>query len=179
MELHQIQVTYRAEEDRILCRASFKAEDKGLQEIRAWLTRRMVKALWPATVKAMERQVALDKPQAAHASGDVVEMEHHTSVDAIRESGNFSNPYEDNVTGFPLGDAPILVTTVNFTLDPGQPIRMNLAPSNGCGFEIAFAQPVLHGFCSLLRGAVKTADWGIDLGLPGTETISPGSRMLN
>ncbi len=179
MELHQIQVTYLAEEDRLLCRASFKAEDGGLQEVRAWLTRRMVRGLWPAMVDAMEKQVALDKPQAAHASGDVVEMEHHASVEAIRDSGSFNNPYQDDIAGFPLGETPILVTTANFNLDPGQPMRMNLAPSDGYGFEIAFAQQVLHGFCSLLRDAVKRADWDIELPLPGTETVGSGSRMLN
>ena len=179
MELHQIQVTYQPVEDRILCRASFRAEDGDLHEIRAWLTRRMIKGLWPAMVEAMEKQVALDNPQAAHASGHVVEMEHHASVEAIRDSGSFSSAYEDDIRGFPLGEEPVLVTTANFNLGPGQPFRMNLSPANGNGFEIAFAQPVLHGFTSLLREAVANADWELDLALPGAILAAPPSRALN
>ena len=62
MELHQIQVTYQAEEDRILCRASFKEEDGGLQEVRAWLTRRMVKALWSTLIDAMDKEMVYVGP---------------------------------------------------------------------------------------------------------------------
>lgn len=179
MELHQIQVIYQAVEDRILCRASFKAEDGGLHEIRAWFTRRMIKGLWPVMVGAMEKQVALDNPQAAHASGHIVEMEHHASVEAIRDSGSFASAYEDDIRGFPLGEEPVLVTTVNFNLRPGQPFRMNLLPANGNGFEIAFTQPVLHGFTSLLRDAVAKSDWELDLSLPGAIQAAPLSRALN
>lgn len=178
MELHQIQVTYQAEEDRILCRASFKAED-GLQEVRAWLTRRMLKGLWSSMVEAMEKQVALDNPQAAHASGHVVEMEHHASVEAIRDSGSFNNAYQDDIRSYPLGETPILVTTTNFSVTAGQPMRMNLSPSAGSGFEIAFAQQVLHGFSSLLLDSVNKADWDLDLALPGADTSVPATRVLN
>ena len=179
MELHQIQVTYQAEEDRILCRASFKAEDGQLQEVRAWLTRRMIKGLWPTMIEAMERQVALDNPEAAHASGHVVEMEHHANVEAIRDNGNFNAPYQDDVFGFPLGETPLLVTNANINVGAGQPLRMNFSPADGNGFEIAFAQQVLHGFSSLLRDAVKTAEWELDLALPGSGFAAPSSRMLN
>ncbi|WP_136415480.1 hypothetical protein [Herbaspirillum sp. ST 5-3] len=180
MELHQIQVTYMAEEDRILCRTSFKGAGDGLQEIRAWLTRRMVAKLWPGIIDALEKQVALDKPLAAHASADIVGMDHFASVEEIRGSGSFSSPYESTIESFPLGETPILVKTVNFTLNPDQPIRMNLAPAEGFGFEIAFTQTVLHGFCSLLKDAVKIAEWDLDLTMPGMLAPSGNAaRVLN
>jgi hypothetical protein len=178
MELHQIQVTYQAEEDRILCRTSFLASDGDLQEIRTWFTRRMVKALWPTLLDAMEKQVALDNPQAAHASSDVVEMEHHASVEAIRDSGSFDSAYKDDIQGFPLGEMPILITSANFSLGAGQPVRLGLSPAEGNGFEITFAQQVLHGFTSLLRDAAAKAEWELDLALPGGG-LPPASRVLN
>lgn len=177
MELHQLQVTYQAEEDRVLCRASFKAQDAGLAEVRAWLTRRMVRGLWGGMLDAMEKQVALDKPAAAHASGDIVGMEHHATVEAIRDSGSFETAFEEDIAELPLGAAPILVTTINFSLNPGQPIRMNMTPGSGSGFEIAFAPAMLHGFCSLLRDAVKKAEWDLELNLPGS--AAPASRVWN
>ena len=178
MELHQIQLSYQAEEDRILCRTSFKGDDGGLQEVRAWLTRRMVKGLWPTILGAMERQVALDKPQAAHASSDIVGMEHHASIDAIRDSGSFDSPYDSEVATLPLGSTPILVTTVNFTMNVGEPIRMDFRPSEGSGVEIALPSQILHGFCSLLKDAVAKAEWDMDLSLPGSLAAS-GPKVLN
>lgn len=179
MDLHQIQVTYRPEEDRILCRASFKDGDNSFQEVRAWLTRRLTRLLWGGIVDALETQVTLDKPQASHASADIVGMEHHASIEEARDSGSFGTPYKADITTFPLGEAPILVSTINFTLNPGQPIRVNLVPPTGYGFEIAFSQQILHGFCSLLRDAVKKAEWDLDLVMPGASAAIPASRTLN
>lgn len=178
MDLHQLQVTYQAEEDRLLLRASFRADDGGLQELRAWLTRRMTRTLWPAIIDSLETQVSLDKPQAAHASADIVGMEHHASVEQIRDSGSFNNPFAPDIQTYPLGETPILVTTVNFAQHPDQPIRINLTPANGSGFEIAFPPIVLHGLCSLLKDAVRTADWDMELEMPGLEA-SPATAMLN
>ncbi|HYD95443.1 MAG TPA: hypothetical protein VEC01_08965 [Noviherbaspirillum sp.] len=177
MELHQIQLTYQPEEDRVLWRTSFRADDGSLQEIRAWLTRRMTGQLWGGLVEVMERQVALDKPHAAHARSDIVGMEHHASVDAMRESGSFGSAFQEDVAGFPLGAAPFLVTTVNFGQEAGKPIRMNLVPTEGHGFEVALPAQVLHGFCSLLRDAVAKADWDLELELPGAS--APGGGVLN
>lgn len=177
MELHQIQVIYQPQEDRLLCRASFKAEG-GLQEVRAWLTRRMVRQLWPGIIDVLERQVALDKPQAAHASADIVGMEHHASVEEIREKGCFSNAFESDVQAYPLGETPILIHQAQFTMVPNQPIRMNLTPEEGYGFEIAFDLTTLHGFCSLLKEAVRQADWDMKLAMPGSVAPAAAS-MLN
>lgn len=180
MELHQLQVSYQAEEDRLLFRASFKAEEGTLQELRAWITRRLLKALWPAILQSLETQVRLDKPQAAHASADIVGMEHHASVEHIRDTGNFNAQYETGISHFPLGEAPLLITSVNFAQNPDQPVRINLAPASGDGFELAFTMVVLHGFCSLLRDAAKTAEWDIALEMPGAiGSQASGSRLLN
>lgn len=179
MDLHQIQVTYRPEEDRILCRTSFKTGDGSLQEVRAWLTRRLTRLLWASIIDALEKQVTLDKPQASHASAEIVGMEHHASLDEARSSGSFEAPYQADMATFPLGETPILVSTVNLTLGPGQPIKVNLLPPDGNGFEIAFSQPVLHSFCSLLRDTVKKAEWDMTLSMPGSTPVAPGSRMLN
>lgn len=180
MELHQLQVSYQAEEDRLLLRASFKTGNGMLQELRAWITRRLLRALWPAILQALETQVRLDKPQAAHASADIVGMEHHASVEHIRDTGNFNARYETEISDFPLGEAPLLITTVNFAQHADQPVRISLAPSSGDGFELAFTLVVLHGFCSLLQEAVRTAEWDIALEMPGAlGAPAAGSRLLN
>lgn len=167
MDLHQINLTYLQEEDRILYRTSFRSPDGELQEIRAWLTRRMVRNLWDGMVRALETQVTLDKPQAAHARSEIVGMEHETSVAQGREQGRFDNPYEAGAQILPLGETPILVTRLTFNLQVGQPVRINLAPTQDSGFEIALSPQALHGFCSVLLDAVRRADWDLELAPPG------------
>ncbi|RJF98328.1 hypothetical protein [Noviherbaspirillum saxi] len=178
MDLHQLQVIYQAEEDRLLFRASFKS-DSGLHELRAWLTRRLLTVLWPAIRNALETQVKLDKPQAAHASADIVGMEHQVSVEHIRDSGSFNNAYEADITDYPLGETPLLITTVNFSQLPDEPIRINMTPANGTGFEVAFTLVVLHGLCSLLKDAVNTAEWDLVLEMPGEAKDNTGPRVFN
>lgn len=179
MDLHQLQITYLAEEDRILMRLSFRSDAGALQEIRAWLTRRLVNNLWPGIVRALETQIKLDQPQAAHASAELVGMEHQESVTAIKARGDFNIPFEETVQAFPPDGTPLLVTAAQFTINARQPVRINFTPTNGDGFEVALTQDVLHAFCTLLQEAVKTAEWGIDLRLPVAATDADGPRVLN
>jgi hypothetical protein len=178
MDLHQLQLTYQVEDDRIILRISFK-ETESLQEIRAWLTRRLVKNLWSGIIRALETRVSLAQPLAAHASAEIVNMEHQASVSEIRSNGSFDTPFEAAADDFPMGETPILVTAAHFTIHPDQPLRVNFTNADNHGFEIAFTQTVLHGFCSLLQEAVTAAEWDLELRLPGIGDTGTASRTLN
>ena len=178
MALHQLQLTYLAEEDRILMRLSFRAESGVLQEIRTWLTRRLVSNLWPGILRALETQIKLDQPQAAHASAEMVGMAHQGSLTAIKARGDFNLPFENPVQAFPPDGTPLLVTAAHFTIGAGQPVRINFTSANGDGFEVALTQEILHAFCRLLQDAAKTAEWGLSLNLPAASD-EPAPRVLN
>ncbi|TFV91925.1 hypothetical protein E4K72_20075 [Oxalobacteraceae bacterium OM1] len=177
MELHQIQVGYHAEEDRLLLRTSFKTPEGELQEIRAWLTRRMLSLLWGGLIGALETQVALDSPDAAHASADMIVMAHETFVEAMKESGGFGQPYDAGSTTFPLGEAPLLTATVHFSQAAHEPVRMHFVNAQESGFEFSLPLHLLHSFCSMLQDAVKPADWNLELKLPAA--LSAAGRVMN
>ena len=179
MNLHQIQATYQPHEDRILLRVSFKAETGALHEIRSWLTRRLVKNLWAGLLSAMETQVTLDQPQAAHASAEIIGLQHEACISAMKKSGNFGNNYESAIQGYPMGEAAMLVTAANLKVAPGQPIRINFSVAEGNNFEIAFTQPILHGFCTLLGQAAKNAQWDMTLEMPGMAVPGNIPSVLN
>ena len=179
MNLHQLQFTYQEEGDRVLLRVSFQEQDGSLQEIRVWLTRRFVKNLWPGIVQALKTRVSLDHPLSAYASAEIVAMEHQASVSAISEGGNFNVPFTNEVNAFPIGETPILATSAHFTLNASEPVKINFVPVEGYGVEIAFPPTMLHGFCTLLQGVVKTTDWDIELSLPGLADSDAPSKMLN
>ena len=179
MNFHQLQVAYDVNEDRILMRISFKTEAQIPQEYRAWLTRRMVRNLWPYVVRAMETRVVLEQPGAAHVKSDIVEMEYQATLSEFAASGNFEQPYEAQDYEFPMGESPLLVTRADFTILKDQPVRINFLPSSGKGFEIGLPPKLWHGFCSMLQAAVASANWDYVLNLPGNASAEAGERVLN
>jgi hypothetical protein len=58
MQIKQLQVAYAPEHDRILMRIN-SAEN---QEVRVWLTRRMVRMLIPSLDEMMQKLLASDRP---------------------------------------------------------------------------------------------------------------------
>lgn len=181
MILHQIQATYQVDDDRILLRVSFAANDGCVQEIRAWLTRRLVKIFWSGIVQALETQVVLDQPHAVHARAEIVSMQHQATVTEIRARGDFDVPFAPDIHSYPFGDQPILLVQAHFSVQAKQTPRINFVSTHNGSFEVAFTAPMLHGLCTLVQDAVKLAEWGFELRLPGiaTEQWPDPQRVLN
>lgn len=180
MILHQIQLTYSPIEDRIMMRASFLQPNGELHELRAWLTRRIVKLLWPTLQKAMQTQVALDQPTAAHAKAEMVNMAHQASIMELAAQGKFGKPYDAEATHYPLGETPFLVHDAQFNITRNAPMRIIFAPQTGSGFEISFTPQILHGFSSLMPKAVANAEWDMELYVPSEiEYEEDVPRVLN
>ncbi len=180
MVLQQIQAGYWRNEDRLLLRVSFKHGDGSLQEIRSWMTRHMVKSLWPGIIHAMETQIALDNPNAAHASSEIVSMEHQAKVDEIRARGDFDVPYSPDIDSYPFGMQPVLLVQANINIATNRGPRINFVSAHHGSFELGFTPSMLHGFCTVLQDAVKATDWDIELHMPDTAPLEwEGARVLN
>lgn len=179
MELHQLQVAYNQEQDRLLLRATFRTEQKALHEVRAWITRRILIRLWPGILRALETKVTLEQPQAQHAKREIVGMAHEASINDNVRRGGFAAKFEDTAQEYPLGAEPLLVTTANFHLKANQPVRIEFIDTAGKRFEIAFSDRVLHGFCKLLQDGVKTAQWEVELAMPGMSGAQAAPVVLN
>jgi hypothetical protein len=121
----------------------------------------------------------LDRPHAAHASAEIVNMENQGALGEVKALGNFDTPIKSLEYLYPLGQMPIVISDVQFRLEANQPVRINFSDSQKNGIELTFTPALLHGFCSLLQQAVKTADWGIELELPGKHPTDEMSRVLN
>ena len=179
MNLHQLQVTYKPEEDRILFRISFRDEGQPLQEVRSWLTRRLLKNLWPGIIKSLKTQVTLDQPLAAYASDEIVNMEHQASLSELRARGDFNVPFETCAHTYPRGDAPVIITSVNIALSANQPARITFAASEKLDFEVAFFKTQFHGFCMLVQDCIRVAEWDIEPALAASVQINATPRVLN
>lgn len=176
MRLHQIKVDYIPEQDRLLMLVS--TSDGA--EVRSWLTRRLVKLLWPLLVKLAEetspRIAAQANPEARKA---LLGIEHEDAM----SKADFSKPYEQTPRSTPLGEAPLLVARIQTARDPdGRPI-LTLNPSEGQGMSMTLDPVLLHSYCRLLQAAVTKSDWDMEIHLPrGTASVAEAPetpRVLN
>lgn len=181
MNLEQLHLSYLINEDRILLKMGFLTTNDAptRQEIQIYITRRLLHNLWPVLLKAMATQISIDRPEAAFASDELVQMEYQQAVTAMTESGNFSRPYDDGERDSPLGDTPLLLESINFNMTLHQPLCMQLLPFKGGSIDMRLPAPILHGFCKLLQDTAQEAQWGLDLSMPGSEQINAPSRILN
>jgi hypothetical protein len=179
VKLHQLQLSYQSEQDRLLFRVSFTNAGQPLKEVRAWLMRKLVRKLWDGIVRAMETKVSLEQPLAAHARTEIVSMAYEASVSKNTQAGNFNRPFGEGAHEAAIGEEPILVTAVHIGINANRPLSINFCPSKGNGFEIAFSPEVLHGFCSLMQQVVRSAEWNIELTLPGASPADAAPKMLN
>jgi hypothetical protein len=180
MNLQQIHAVYHPEEDRLLFRVSYLDTNNELQEIRAWITRHLLKTLWTGIVTAMEMQVALDQPNAAHAKAEIVEMQHEASLMDMQARGGFDQAFKADINKFPFGERPILLTQAHIKVDPGQGPRIQFVSASNGNFELSFTPVTLHALCKVLQDAVVNVDWGIELRLPKANAPSTAEqRLLN
>ena len=125
MNIHQLSVTYLPEQDRILARVNTTAGE----ELRLWLTRRLMVGLWPLLSKAMtERLLRLE---AAGSSLDAADDQLKQMLTDFRKQeflqhADFATPYRKTETepDLPLGEEPLLVTDVDATPLPNGRLRL-------------------------------------------------------
>lgn len=180
MELHQIQTSYLPDQDRLLVKFSFtETASAARQEIHLLFTRRLTMKFWPTLLEAMSKQVKMSKPGAAHASSEIVQMEHEASVAAMKESGIFDKPFEGAVEGWPFGKDALLPEDIQFHIHATVPFKMEFFVEGGRNFEVTLGSPLLHGFCKLFQDAVEKADWGFTLEMMSGPSEAPPAHLLN
>jgi hypothetical protein len=175
MNIHQIQMLYDKQQDRILLRVSTRDE----AEFRFWLTRRFVKRLWGLLLKMLEQDEAF-RSLSLEARRALLGMQHETFVG----EGDFSQAYESGARQLPFGPEPVLLTTARGKIGAQGAQILSLHPTQGQGIDIALKSKLLHLIVKLLSDAVSRSDWDIKITLmSGAELFSAASpatsRTLN
>jgi hypothetical protein len=190
MDIRQVSVTYREEQDRILVRINTAQAE----ELRLWFTRRLVLGLWPALSRAIVQTGELAAAaQGRPAPGDAAARRTISAFErenALRQS-NFSAPYQPAAeAALPLGAEPLLVSEVRITPQPSGTLQIafqeklpDLASARGLQIELKGA--LIHGFTHLLERAIDAAHWRAPMPgeRPETDTgpgpLAPNPRYLN
>src|SRR5438132_14300109 len=102
MKIHQLSVNYIAEQDRVLVRINTAASE----EVRLWLTRRLMLGLWPLLSRLLTQHLL--KLEAAGTSldaagEDLKKMLADFRKEEFLQEADFETPYDDNQAVLPLG----------------------------------------------------------------------------
>ncbi|MEM1297236.1 MAG: hypothetical protein AAGH89_17865 [Verrucomicrobiota bacterium] len=171
-QLHQMQITFVPEEDRLLFRLNTSGRQSA--EFRFWLTRRYVRILWAALLNMLKKQQPKEAKQEEPIKQQMEMVKQHE--EAI-EKADFKTQYQESHV-FPLGEAPILVSKVALK-ETGQNSQiLCMHPQNGNGLEFDLNEQLLHSFCKLLTDSVKRAEWDLDLDFGQAEELI-SQRGLN
>lgn len=171
MEIRQLSVDYNEEHDRILIRINTTDSE----ELRFWLTQRMLGRLWPTFNEVVARHLLPHDKFADHSKlqlsglnaeqrAMVAEFER---VDALKQA-DFATPYDAHPLRLPLGEFPLLVTEVNLTAVNNGQLRIRLceqlsgkAQQRSCQLDLP--PQLVHGLTHLLHKAIARSGWNVSM----------------
>jgi hypothetical protein len=164
MQIHQLSVTYQAEQDRVLLRVNSTSGE----EMRLWLTRRLMLGLWPLLTKLQTDQVLKMESAGAEiqrADEELRSMLAEFRKEELLQRADFQTPYEDK-PNFPLGAEPLLVTDVDASPLPSGRLRLGFneraaagAGAKPRGFQVELDPKLTQGLMHLLDQALTHSGW--------------------
>ncbi|MDB5957223.1 hypothetical protein [Ramlibacter sp.] len=162
MQIHQMSVTYLPEQDRILMRVNTTEGE----EMRMWLTRRLMVGLWPLLSKLLtEHLLKLESAGAslAGANPELKKMLAEFRKEEFLQHADFDTPYEEGEQ--PQVEEPLLVTDVDATPMASGPLRLNFneRPPNGSAkprsYQMEMQPKLMQGLMHLLDQAMLQSQW--------------------
>lgn len=174
MKLRQINIEYKAEEDRLLMRIASSEN----QEVLLWLTRRCVKLLWGVLLQLARSVPDIATQSHPEARSALMDMRHAEAMAGT----DFSRPYQAaTAPERPLGEAPLLVARLQTRRNPDGSFVLTLLPLKGQGINLNLDEKLLHSICGLLRKVAASTDWALQLDWPQGAAAGPQPerRTLN
>ncbi|MES2783976.1 MAG: hypothetical protein V4684_00810 [Pseudomonadota bacterium] len=163
MKIHQLSVTYLAEQDRILARINTDASE----EMRLWLTRRLMLGLWPLLSKLLTTHLL--KLEAAGTSLETADEGLKQMLTDFRKEeflkdADFDTPYKEQQAQLPLGEEPLLVTDVEASPLPNGRLRLSFnerTPNvqTPRSFQMEMEPKLMQGLMHLLEQALARSQW--------------------
>ncbi len=153
-KLHQINLSFSPEEDRLLLRIN----TIGKTEYCLWLTRRYVKLLWKLLTKSVESLPEVSAQSAPEARAAVKSFQRQEA----RQAADYSKNYDDGQAKRPLGEAAALLVGVR--AEPGKDsTQLILQTKDGRAINLSLELKLLYSLLDLLVSSTKQAEWNLDL----------------
>ena len=144
-QLHQMNVSYNPQEDRLLLRIS----SRNGEEYRLWLTRRYTGMLINILRQEMEK-----------SGGEPVLAASDETKNMIK-GGAFKQDYEENNATFPLGESGVLAFRINTRLAGDDVLQLEMLPETGQGISLNLNRTLLYMLHNLINQGIDQAGWNI------------------
>jgi hypothetical protein len=163
MKIHQLSVTYQAEQDRVLMRINTASSE----EVRLWLTRRLMVGLWPLLSRLLTHHLL--KLEAAGSSlqaadEDLKKMLTDFRKEQFLQEADFDTPYDESQAALPLGPEPVLVTDVDAAPLASGRLRLSFNErlpnaAEPRSFQVELDPKLMQGMMHLLEQALLRSQW--------------------
>jgi hypothetical protein len=180
MQIHQLSVTFQAEQDRLLLRVNSTTGE----ELRLWLTRRLMVGLWPLLTRLQTEQLLRAEPGGLAAidssDEDLRRMLTEFRKEEFLQNADFDTPYQDKAN-LPLGREPLVVTDVDATPLPKGRLRLSFNERASVaggdkprGFQVEMDQRLTQGLMHLLEQALARSQWRQPFAAPSAPAAEGG-----
>jgi len=169
--LHQITMTFSAEEDRMLLRIGTAEQS----EYQMWLTRRFIKVLWSALIKVLEKDPDLRKDLLPDAREAVMAMQHQEAL----QTSDFGTTHAEGNRNLTSNTGPLLV--VGGSVSPVNPelTRLSFNTDNGMAINFSLNQQLVHAFCHLIITTSVKAEWDLDLAVGDPAVVAADKSKVH
>jgi len=157
-------------QDRLLLRFSVGGTD----ELHAFITRRMLRDMWPILMSA----VSICKEKEGNSDPEENKQEKHQEsqeADASKDQ-DFNDEPESHEPTFPLGSTPLLVGECVLHVNKDNFPVISFRETGARKFDITFSGEMMRVFCSMLKAAANDARWDLNLEFEANDVLGiPGA----
>lgn len=164
MNIHQLNVSYVNEQDRLLLRINTHTG----QELSLWFTRRLTLSLLPALKALAADQMKRHTAQASPATSLHAQRQHALESfqkEAAAYRGDYSTPFQEQTgPGAPArrGAQPLLVSEVKLSLRAAGQLQFQLFEKlhgQTRHVQLVMEPPLTQGLLQLLQQALRKSQW--------------------
>ena len=167
--IHQIQVKYHPEADRILLQV--RTQQAELYQV--WLTRRMALRFWPHFHPAVNSAASAGVSSDAVVSPQAREMLAQVARERPLPSADFKTQFNAEGTQTPLGPEPVLATEISLRPNPQGGVVLLWREGQGRSLTLQIAEELSLALMRLLEAALQASQWGVLSAAPASEAL-PG-----
>ncbi len=175
MNIHQFQLQYDADADRVLVMVRTRQADV----FRVWLTRRMALRFWPVFQQSVAA-LALDKTRSPASLGPQAQ---EMLADMARERelphSHFGAPFLADGANQPLGALPLLACEIAISTSQ-QGLALRMKDAQGRSLQMQLDEELSLGLMRLLEQVLRASQWGVVAAEPtSADSAAPQRHLLN
>jgi len=162
VDIHQIEVRYLPEADRMLMQVRTRAGEV----VSIWFTRRLMLRLWkPLQELAGRLAVARTTPDAV-AVPEAREMLSQAARQRVLEDTDFETPLDRTPAGHPLGAEPLLASQVELAPTPQQGMTFKIQEHRGRHLSMTLTASLTNAVTQLFERALAASEWSVPAAAP-------------